>query len=239
MHDSKKSQEKYGADAVQICLGAPQRWDGTKLPKGDTASPVFVHAPYLINFSTCWDTVLGRSRANLTAQAEVASQIGASGLVVHGGSWKKGDRDKALRQWGEAMQYEYKTKILIENSANGQHSLTRYVRDIEDLWRHVGHWPDVGFCLDTCHLWASKTWKDHVSAVENILDVVGKIDLVHFNGSATEAGSGTDRHSALADSKAPPGWILEVAQVSGADTWIAETPDPVSDMAAMKAMRDG
>lgn len=243
MHNSKTSQEKLGADVVQIVLGSPQQWGQTKLPKGEVASPIYVHAPYLINLSTHSPEVLQKSRNTLWQQSLTANEIGALGVVVHGGSWKKiSSKTKAMKQWERTFGKWFHTKILIENSATGQHSMTRYLEDLEELWeaisaeKKIGH---IGFCLDTCHLWSggmgyAEGRGKATDTVEAILSVVGKIDLVHANGSGTEYGSGKDVHSPLAKSVAPIEWITEVIEACQPDAIIAETTDPVDDLRILR-----
>lgn len=237
MHHSKLSQERFGADVAQILLGSPQRWGQTKLPKGEVAAPLYVHAPYLINLSSHNKEVLLKSRQTLWQQTLCASELGALGVVIHGGSWKKHhSKGRALKQWEMSFNRPFHVKVLIENSANGRHSMTRYLKDLEELWTVL---PDtVGFCLDTCHLWASGEWKDDYKVIEEILHIVGKIDLVHANGSKVERGSGQDRHSPLATSTAPKEWVAEIVLASGVEDVIAETTDPAVDIAILRELLD-
>lgn len=231
MHESAKSAEKLGADVVQIHLGSPQQWGQTKLPRGDVAENLYVHAPYLVNLSTYRPEVYKKSRETLLTQAYVAAEIDALGVVVHGGSWKKGDRDIALDQWESALSQRHETMVLIENSANGQHSLTRQLEDIADLWRVVGHYPWVGFCLDTAHLWANIKFKNQAAQwIIDLRKIVGEIQLVHANGSGAEMNSGVDRHSPLATSVADPAWVAWCAFMSQCTHVVAESTDPMPDM---------
>ena len=248
MHHSRRTQLDLGADVVQICLGSPQRWGQTKTPKGVPGSPLFVHAPYLINLSSADPEVLRKSRQTLWQQTLVAGEIGALGVVVHGGSWKKlSSQGKALDQWEKTFGRPFHTKVLIENSASGAHSLTRYLDDLEKLWDVLGDvrkaYGDVGFCLDTCHLWSSNMgsatkweFEDPTPLVKSILSIVGKIDLVHANGSKTEYGSGKDQHSPLYTSVIPEEWMRSVILASGAEYAIAETTDPVADLVDLRRL---
>lgn len=232
MHHSRRSQEEIGADVVQICLGSPQKWNQTKPPRGAAASPIYVHAPYLINLSTFRPGVLERSYHTLQAQTVEAAKLNAEGLVIHGGSWKHGNKKKALHQWKMTLQKDYPTKILVENAPSGSHSMTRFVDDLYEMWEHVDS-PHIGFCLDTCHLWVGGG-ADDPSVVDDILNVVGEIQLVHANGSSAEMGSRLDRHSRLSESVIPLDWIVEVVKLASPMDIIAETTHPAEDIQILK-----
>ena len=84
--------------------------------------------------------------------------------------------------------------IYLENTAGGDHAMARHFDTIGRLWDHIGD-TGIGFCLDTCHAWAAG--EELVDAVERIMAITGRIDLVHCNDSKDEAGSGRDRHANL------------------------------------------
>lgn len=245
MHHSKRSQERLGADVVQICLGSPRKWSQTKLPDGEVASPIFVHAPYLINLSSANKEVLLKSRQTLWQQTLVAREIGALGVVIHGGSWKKHSHTKALSQWKYTFGRPFHVKVLIENSASGRHSLTRYLEDLEELWDSLTRLPDadVGFCLDTCHLWASGmgaseglVHQDPTDTVLAIRKIVGKIDLVHANGSLADWGTGQDRHSPLHSSVMPVEWMRKAIVAAKCEYVVAESTEPADDIRDLRRL---
>lgn len=238
MHDSFTSQVRVNADVVQIHLGSPRQWGRTKTPKGTVASRVYVHAPYLINFSSGSGQVVANSLGTLIDQCKEAANIRAQGVVIHGGSWKGQSQYKALGQWERALSDSYfECKILVENAANGKHSLTRALHDLDCLWGRVGKLDHVGFCLDTAHLWANLDHPDGAEEyIKNVLDLTGGIDLVHANGSSAELNSGVDRHSPLATSVAPAEWVAWCCQLSGVSDAICETTDPINDIKTLRRL---
>ena len=78
------------ANLVQFFLGDPQGWKKPP-PRDDAAElataeiPIYIHAPYLINVASANNRIRIPSRKNLQTAADAASEIGAAGLVVHGG----------------------------------------------------------------------------------------------------------------------------------------------------------
>lgn len=236
MHHSKRSADKFDADVVQLHLGSPQQWGRTTVPEGEIADRLYVHAPYLINLSSVHKLPLQKSQATLIEQGKVGKQIGALGLVIHGGSWKKGEQRKALVQWAKALS-SYKSefpRVLVENSANGKHSLTRNLHDLHLLWKHIGD-ANVGYCLDTAHLWANvATPEDAEFYIKHVQGIVGRIQLVHANGSSALINSGVDRHSPLSLSVAPAGWVAWCVELANPKDVVAETTLPKQDIAQLR-----
>jgi deoxyribonuclease-4 len=216
------------ADVVQIFLGDPQSWKKPK-PREDAealkaaATPIYVHAPYLINVASPNNKVRIPSRKILQQTCDAALEVGARAVIVHGGH-VTGDDDVAegFVRWRKALeQLESDVPVYLENTAGGDHAMARHFDTIGRLWEHIGDL-GVGFCLDTCHAWAAG--EGLVDAVERIKGITGRIDLVHCNDSHDEAGSGRDRHANLGAGAIDVD--LLVAVVSAADApVICETAD--------------
>src|SRR3712207_2875130 len=103
-----------GADAVQFFLTDPQAWESPK-PRPDAdrlrAADVqlFVHAPYRINVATLNNRIRIPSRKLLLAHAKAAAEIGAAGLIVHGGHVGDGnDLTKGFDNWRKTFDYAAK-----------------------------------------------------------------------------------------------------------------------------------
>jgi deoxyribonuclease IV len=215
-----------GMDHVQIFLGDPQGWKGPTFPHPDGASGLralaaqvgvglYVHAPYVINVATTNNRIRIPSRKLLAQQVAAATEIGALGLIVHGGHVTKDDDPSAgYANWAKAVdQIDMTVPVLIENTAGGDHSMARSVDSLTQLWDAVGH-SGVGFCLDTCHAWAAGIPLPDVATT--VLGVTGRIDLVHCNNSRDEFGSGRDRHASLLAGTIPPDDIVRTVAQAGA-----------------------
>ncbi|MFP5283464.1 MAG: TIM barrel protein, partial [Actinomycetes bacterium] len=79
----------------------------------------------------------------------------------------------------------------------------------------------VGFCLDTCHAHAAGIPLD--TAVDEILSVTGRIDLVHANDSRDAFDSGADRHANFGSGTLDGEAVLEVVRRARAPV-VVETP---------------
>lgn len=235
--DPLKGAAERDADVVQIFISNPQSWKAPT-PREDaeelreSGMPIYVHAPYIINVATGNNRVRHPSRKLLQQTCEAAGWIGAKGVIVHGGvCLTDEDPREGFARWRKALeQLETDVPVLIENTAGGNNSMCRRFDTIEGLWEAIdGVDVPVGFCLDTCHAHASGEPLD--SAVERVLKIVGKIDLVHCNDSKDPAGSGRDRHENLGQGEIDPDLLVEVVRSSGAPAVVVETPGEAEDQA--------
>ncbi|MFI5841070.1 deoxyribonuclease IV [Catenuloplanes sp. NPDC051500] len=228
-----------GADAVQFFLTDPQKFD-TPEPRADAdalrASDVqlFVHAPYRINVATTNNRVRIPSRKLLLAHARAAAEIGAAGLIVHGGHVGDGD-DIAVGfdNWRKTFDYAAKEggfplPILIENTAGGENACARTFDKIARLWDAVGSF-GAGFCLDTCHAHAGG--EQLIDAVDRIKSITGRVDLVHCNDSRDDFDSRRDRHDNIGNGMIDPALLVGVVRAADAPV-IVETPGGVEGQGA-------
>ncbi|MEE6258428.1 deoxyribonuclease IV [Plantactinospora sonchi] len=228
------------ADAVQFFLADPQKdWKAPR-PREDAALlrasevDIYIHAPYVINLATTNNRIRIPSRKLLASHAEAAAEVGAKGLVVHGGHVNAGDDlavgfdnwRKAFAQAAEAGGH--RTPVFIENTAGGDNACARRFDNLARLWDAVGDY-GVGFCLDTCHAHAGG--EDLIDVVERVKAITGRIDLIHANGSKGDFNSGQDRHDNLGSGTIDPELVVEVIRRAGAPV-IVETPGGVEGQAA-------
>lgn len=235
------------ADAVQTFLADPQGWKKPVLTDELSAIAreaaekdigLYIHAPYVLNVASTNNRIRIPSRSLLFAHAELAAQIGAKGLIVHGGHvTRDDDPEVGVANWRKVfenavkdsgLETGFKLPILIENTAGGDNAMSRRLDSIAALWDAIGEF-NPGFCLDTCHAHASGEELDTV--VDRVKAITGRIDLVHANNSKDAAGSGRDRHANFADGVIDPTVIAGIVRAAGADS-IVETPWPEQAQAA-------
>ncbi|WP_198169095.1 deoxyribonuclease IV [Herbidospora daliensis] len=220
------------AEVVQFFLGDPQGFKGPVMPASADAIresdvQVFVHAPYLINVATTNNRIRIPSRKLLEGQLKAAAELGATGLIVHGGHLNKGeDPQKGFDNWGKVFErMDCPIPVLIENTAGGDNAMTRHLDTIARLWDAVtakAREPEkIGFCLDTCH--AHAAGEDLDGIVDRVMAITGRIDLVHCNDSRDAFDSGADRHTNLGHGQIDPELILEICRQAGAPI-VVETP---------------
>ena len=223
--------ERLGADVIQMFLTDPQKWDKPPThPRTDEIrnSPidVVVHSSYVINVASLNNRLRMPSRNAVAQQAQAAADIGAFGLVVHGGHVRDGeDVNAGIINWRKLFERQadkggFPVPILIENTAGGDFAMARHFDAIDRLWQEVGDF-GAGFCLDTCHAWAGG--EELVGVVERIKAITGRIDLVHLNNSRDEFNSARDRHANLADGTIDAELLAEVVRTADAPV-VLETP---------------
>ncbi len=222
------------ADAVQMFASNPQSWK-KPLPRDDAeelksaSTPIYVHAPYLINVVSPNNRVRIPSRKILAQTLEAAEAFGAAGVVVHGGHvTAEGSIEDGPERWRKALEpLETDLPIFIENTAGGEAAMARQVTDLAHLWDEIGDL-GVGFCLDTCHFWAAG--EPFEGLVDRVLAATGRIDLVHCNDSRDPFNSRRDRHANLGQGEIPPELLLGVVREAGANV-IVETPGGAEEQA--------
>lgn len=225
--DPLGSAAAEGADCAQFFLGNPQSWRPPR-PRDDVAElraadlPLYVHAPYLVNLAAPNNRVRIPSRRILQETCDGAAVIGARAVIVHGGSVAgEGDLEEGFRRWRRGLErLETTVPVYLENTAGGEHAIAREIDTIARLWEHIGDL-GVGFCFDTCH--AHAAGEQLPDAVDRMLAVTGRIDLLHCNDSKDELGSGRDRHEHLGKGRIDPDALAEAARRGGVPI-IIETP---------------
>jgi deoxyribonuclease-4 len=229
-----------GGDLAQFFLGDPQGWKGPKVAYAGGAEglraaaaeadvELYVHAPYVLNVATSNNRIRIPSRKLLQQQIDAAAEVGARGLIVHGGHvLKDDDPELGYDNWCKTFErLELKLPVLIENTAGGGNAMARRLDRIARLWESITDRCDVtnvGFCLDTCHAHAGG--EELAGVVDRVKAITGRIDLVHANDSRDAFDSGADRHANFGSGQIDPDDILAVVAAAGAPV-VVETPGGV------------
>jgi deoxyribonuclease-4 len=226
-----------GADCVQIFLSDPQGWQKPD-PRDDadelreSAVPLYVHAPYLINVCSPRNNVRYGSRKILQQTCDAAADVGAAAVIVHAGHADDGVAE-GVGRWVRSLEMlESKVPVLIENTAGGDNAVARRFDALARLWDVIGPADtnvELGFCFDTCH--AHAAGEELSDAVERVLAIVGRIDLLHANDSRDPAGTGADRHANLGSGEIGADALREMIRAAGPPV-IVETPGDLDDMRA-------
>ena len=233
------------APLVQFFLGDPQGYKGPEFRyaggaeglKADAEAAgvdLYVHAPYIVNVATTNNRIRIPSRKLLQQHVDAAAAIGAKGLIVHGGHvGKDDDPHTGFDNWRKAIDAtDLKLPLLIENTAGGDHAMTRHLERIDRVWDAISaceQADQVGFCLDTCHAHAGGNALDTV--VDDVRRITGRIDLVHCNDSRDEFDSGADRHANFGAGRIDPALLAAVVRDAGAPV-VCETPGGADEHAA-------
>lgn len=226
-----------GADCVQVFLSDPQGWekpparaDAEELRR--SALPLYVHAPYLINVCSPRNNVRYGSRKILQQTCDAAAEVGATAVIVHPGH-AEDEVEAGFGRWVRTLDMlQSQVPLYLENTAGGDNAVARRFDALALLWDAVSTAETdvtLGFCFDTCH--AHAAGEELSDAVERVLAIVGRIDLLHANDSRDPPGTGADRHANLGKGEIEAGALREMIRAAKAPV-VCETPGSADDMRA-------
>ncbi len=206
---------ELGAESFQIFGAAPQMWKRKHHSDQDTEAfrsamtqrklrAAYIHAVYLINLASPDDELLRKSIDTLTAELELGSRIGATGVIFHVGSHMGSGFEHALPRIADGMREALDrtpddVQLLIENNAGAGRSVGSSFPEVGAIIDAVDH-PRVRVCLDTCHAHASGYNVATIAGLKETIDEFQReigaemLSAIHANDSKTPLGSGRDRH---------------------------------------------
>jgi deoxyribonuclease IV len=225
------------ATLAQFFLGDPQSWKGPtisykggaealKKAAADAGIDLYVHSPYPLNVASTNNRIRIPSRKLLQQVVLAAADVGAQGVIVHGGHVLVSDDPAVgIDNWRKCVdQLDIPIPLLIENTAGGDNAMARKLDRLDMLWDAIAKARGadmVGFCLDTCH--AHAAGEDLSTIVDRVKAITGRIDLVHANDSRDAFDSGADRHANVGDGQIDPDDLVGVVRAAGAPV-VCETP---------------
>ena len=267
IHKAVERAVDLGAESFQIFGAAPQMWRRKHHPDEDTESyrqqfkqaklkASFIHAVYLINLASPDDELLRKSTDTLTDELDLASRIGADGVIFHVGSHMGSGFDHALPRIANAMSEALDRTpddalLLLENNAGAGRSVGSSFAELSAIMNAVDN-PRVRICLDTCHAHAAGYNLATIAGLKQTVDEfqrelgADKLAAIHANDSKTELGSGKDRHENIGQGSIGIKAFRRMVRnrVLRKATWLLEVPGyegdgpGKADVDILKALRD-
>ena len=212
--------QDIGSEAIQIFRSSPQSWAFKPVPETEKEAfrqqiadsgigPVFLHAISLINLGTPDQANLENGVQSLIDYMNLASDIGAHGVIFHPGSHRGVGYDAILPGTVAAIQRVLQDSpegpyLTPENTAGmGQHIGSRF-EELGGILEAVNS-PRLRVCLDTQHTFASGYDLTTTQGIEAVIaefdELVGvdRLVAVHANDSKRPCGSGVDRHDNIGE----------------------------------------
>ncbi|MDE1859746.1 MAG: deoxyribonuclease IV, partial [Candidatus Micrarchaeota archaeon] len=161
--------EAIGCTAMQIFVSNPRSWSMHEIDPAEVSKftgryekssvmDVIAHMPYLPNLSTSDKTIREKSISSLKANLERCEALGIEDIVTHMGSHMGMGVDKALENISSALEevedVAPELRILLENEAGHSNSVGADLTEMKIVYDNVKS-KRLGFCLDTCHLFAA------------------------------------------------------------------------------------
>ena len=201
--------------------------------------PLVVHVNYLVNLASRDPVIRAQSIATFRGELERAAIVGADFLVVHPGSSKGQSPDDAISACADGLcqaadGFDGPVTVLLENTAGCGSTLGSRFEELHAIRERAapGLKIPVGYCLDTCHLWAVgfdlATPAGLRDTVRHAGDTLGldRVPVFHANDSKSPRGSRVDRHARIGHGhigREPFRRLLAHPRLRG-KTFISETP---------------
>ena len=233
------------APLVQFFLGDPQGYKGPEVRYAGGAAALreaaeqagvdlYVHAPYIVNVATTNNRIRIPSRKLLQQHVDAAAEIGAKGLIVHGGHVNKADDPSSrVRQLAQGRRGHRPQAP----AAHREHRRRRQRDDPlprphrrgvgRDRWHRAGR---HGRLLPRHLPRPRRRQPARDASSTDVRAITGRIDLVHCNDSRDTFDSGADRHANLGAGHIDPDLLAAVIRDAGAPVCL-ETPGGAAEHA--------
>ena len=217
MPEAIRRGESIGCTAIQVFLKNNNQWKG-KIISGEEAGKfradlknssievVFAHDSYLINLGSKDDVLYKKSVDAMVDEVERAELLGVPFIVIHPGSHLGEGEEWGLKRIAEGVNEVFartskaKAIIAFENTAGQGTNLGYKFEHLATLRDLVKDKSRTGFCLDTCHLFASgydiRDEKSYEETMKKFDSIAGRKNLlaIHINDIKGELGCRVDRH---------------------------------------------
>jgi deoxyribonuclease IV len=209
--------QSIGITTMQIFTKNQNRWQQKPAPPEEIAAwfalqretglaPVISHAAYLINLGSPDPGIWEKSVAAMIDELNRAEELGIVGVVLHPGGHMGTGEDAGLARIAQGLDLchaatgGYKTLTLLEGTAGQGTALGCTFEQLRGILDGVNAPERVGFCLDTCHLFAAgydlRTPDTYAATMGQFDELIGleRLKCFHFNDSKKGLGSHVDRH---------------------------------------------
>ncbi len=167
--------------------------------------PIMGHLPYTVNMAAEKSSVYNFALEIVGKDLVRGERIGAEYLVVHPGRNK--DRQEGIKKITTALEEklgDFKGQcILLLEAMAGSGSEIGLLKDLKIIVDNLGKHPNLGICLDSCHLFAAGWDFRKQEMVLDLKDTLDKyfgleiIKVMHLNDALFPPGSGKDRHARI------------------------------------------
>ena len=213
---------EIGAETFQIFSASPRMWrSGTPDPvqvrhlqsirQRYAIHPLVIHVNYLINLASGNPEIHAKSVAAFRGELERAAVIGAEYLVVHPGSYRGTGVEQGIVSFVAGLHqavagFTSRTvTVLLENTAGAGFHLGSRFEELHHIRELAVQGTDlsIGYCLDTCHLFAAgfdistqSGLRQTIRRAEELLGIAN-VHVIHANDSKAPFGSHVDRHAKI------------------------------------------
>jgi len=217
LHKAVATAAEYGCSAVQLFTKNASTWKERRLSAQEIEQFnaarqdseirfLCTHAAYLINLASPDRRTHERSVKALAHELMRSSQLGIPYVILHPGAHKGKGEDQGLRRVGESINAVFEEvsdktcHLLLETTAGQGTNLGHHFEQLAAISEMVEAKERLGFCLDTCHVFAAgydlrtkKAYDRTLSAFDRIVGLE-RLHVIHVNDAKKGLGSRVDRH---------------------------------------------
>jgi deoxyribonuclease-4 len=206
-----------GCRTIQIFLKSSNQWRAKPLHDEDRdlyrnaqarcgIAPVVAHSSYLINLASPDEALYRKSLEAFIVELQRALFLGVPMLVLHPGAHRGAGAAAGIGAVVRALNQAFErvpppVSVLLENTAGQGTCLGHSFQQLADILARASMPERVGFCLDTCHLFAAgydirteKGMRDTLREFDRLIGIE-KIRAFHLNDCLKPLGSRVDRHT--------------------------------------------
>lgn len=164
------------------------------------------HTAYPINLCAAEAELYELTVRHLRNDLEIAEACGSLGVVVHFGHFKGPDPLEGYKRMIQMLNelladWSGQAQILLENNAGVGGRMGTTIEELLQVRSLLAAPEKVGFCLDTCHAYASGLWRgdnwDEVAERMRSSGYLARLGAVHLNDSVYPCCSCRDRHAPI------------------------------------------
>jgi deoxyribonuclease-4 len=209
--------DDIGCEAIQIFSKNQRQWAAKPLTEESAAAfkealaksqqrATAIHDSYLINLADKRAENVAKSRDAFVVELERAQLLGIPHLIFHPGNHRGEGMEFGIRQIAASLDLTLKeaeapdVSVLLEGTAGAGNMVGSTFEQLHGIREEVAEPNRVGFCFDTCHLFAAgydlRDEENYELVVQHAANVLGleNVRAFHMNDCKGELGSHLDRH---------------------------------------------
>jgi deoxyribonuclease-4 len=224
LHKALYTARDYGCTAVQIFTKNASTWKERVLSDQDIenfdvarqetgVTAIASHTAYLINLGSPEKNNFDRAVGALRCELVRSFQLSIPWVVHHPGAHMGTGEAQGIARIAEGINrvlHESEgngPQLLLETCAGQGTTLGHRFEQLAAIWEKVEQGERVGFCLDTCHIFAAgydiRTEATYHATMEAFDKVLGleRLKVIHINDALRKLGSRIDRHAHIGKGK--------------------------------------
>jgi deoxyribonuclease-4 len=217
IHHAFERGRQAGCRTLQVFLKNSNQWRGKALTNEDRRlyaaaqeesgiEPVLAHCSYLINLASPDGALRRKSLAAFVEELARARFLGIPALVLHPGAHRGAGEPAGIATVASALNRALDrvpppVSVLLENTAGQGSCLGHSFEQLAAILAGVRDDGRIGFCLDTCHLYAAgydisteRGYRKVLREFDHLIGI-GRIRAFHVNDCRKPLGSRVDRHT--------------------------------------------